>query len=441
MKKTLLTILALLLCVSLLAACGGKENGDKPVNTADIGSTADTSGDDKSPVLEGRYQMTVYEINGEDMIGFFASMYGQNFDAETLYIEIKSGGKCVLSAGDEPYECTYTLDGNAIEIDMGDGEVMKGTVTADTVTIEDESEGNTMLLVFEKGGTLSVSPPPDGNNTATAVQEKWNGVWYGYMWLTEFYGAYENSENDFFDAFMEINVDEDGVGTMEIYTAFESEYYSFSFLRDYLYLEADIIADEYSFEVTEGIIYDDFGDMDLDPDDWLVWLGQQGHDEYMVFMTDIFLDDDLDGFEFIFTFRPNGSLWEDQLKGWGSAAKIPPGYYEYIDYLDVESAAEIDQTFPPAPIGGAGVTTTAQIVEYYDWLNSLPVGGKDELTYEDFVEGLGDKGEPLEIYDGADPGLVVYKWSTPNGDYLQVYFVPKDDGIYYYNQMLKAFQR
>jgi len=36
LKKALLTILALPLCVSLLAACGGKDNGDKPVNTADI---------------------------------------------------------------------------------------------------------------------------------------------------------------------------------------------------------------------------------------------------------------------------------------------------------------------------------------------------------------------------------------------------------------------
>ena len=388
-------------------------------------------GDDKdSAALEGKYQMTVYEINGENMFEFFASMFGEDFDAEMLYVEFKSGGKCVMASGDEPLECTYKLDGNAIEIDLGDEEIMKGTITADTVTIEDKSDGNTMLLVFVKGAAAPViSQAPSGGNGATAVQKTWNGVWYGYMWLTEFYGAYEDSEDDFFDAFMEIDVDENGEGMMTVYMGFEAEFYSFDELSDFIYLEANIIADEHHFEVTEGEIYDDYGDMSLDPADW--WIGLSPlSDEFAVIMTDIFLDDDDDGFEFIFTFRPYGSLWEDQLDG-GFNKKVPPGYDDYIAELDGEVRGVAPEGLPPGGDGLLNITTYRKFKEILDAISDLAFGlGADPVTYEDVVEHFdGVEGrfeEDFETY-------VNYQWFVANGGGGGTVMFDKKDGKLIYS--------
>ena len=288
---------------------------------------------------EGFYLMTVYEADGIDMIAFLTSVEGFGFDPNSMYAEFSDNGIVLISIGDSPRECNYTLDGNNITIDM-DGEDIPGTFDANSVILEIDDDEGSVKLIFEKAekpadiGTAAGVQNP--NDDLTAVQQIWNGVWYGYMWLTELIGYYEEyyeDESVFFDAYMKIDVDEDGVGTMEIYTAFENEYYSFDLLTDDLYIKADIKANEYAFEVTEGMIIDDFGDMELDPDDWVIGLATQDGSENMVVMTDVFLDDDLDGYEFIFTFRPYGSKWADLIDTDWTHAMVPPGFPDYIGEL------------------------------------------------------------------------------------------------------------
>ena len=302
----------------------------------------------------------------------------------------------------------------------------------------------------------------DEDNTSSELQEKWNGIWYGYMWVQEYYGAYEGSEFDFFDAFMNVDVDASGKGTMQIYLGAADDYVDYEALvsANRLFIEADVTASEYLLNVTEGRLLDATGDIPLDPEIWVMGQSYQD-DEPQVTVVDSYRDADNDGFEYIFHFRIYGSVWEDQL-GSESSKRVPPGYDGYIAELDNEGVDGSDSSggsgsssgepqpsapsddsnsggaSPSAPVGGTGATTTAKIVEYYDWLQSLPIGEKEELAYEDFASGMGIEGEFAGTYDDETPGLIAYKWTAPNRDVLQVFFLPKDDGRYYYNQMFKA---
>ena len=123
-----------------------------------------------------------------------------------------------------------------------------GTIDGKNITLKMKVESSVMTLVFEKQeGASSGSgiTKPSSTGVSTAAQEKWNGTWYGYMWITEFFGAYEGSEDDMSDAFMTVDIGKNGKGTMTIYLGASDEYLSFDTLGERILIKAEIIADEY----------------------------------------------------------------------------------------------------------------------------------------------------------------------------------------------------
>ena len=402
-------------------------------------SAAPTTAPDTVPAAatpEGKYNLIVYEINGEDMFEFFASMYDDEFDPDSLYIEFKSNGKCQLSMDEDPIEGTYEMDGDTITIDV-DGDIMQGVFDRDRITIESNDSGNTMQLVFEKGGVLSFTPktPSVEEDTVTAAQEKWNGIWYGYLWYVESFGAYYDEEDDdeLYDAFMEIDIDENGEGTMTAYLGFSGVYYSFDSLSNRVFIEADIIADEYHFEVTEGDFLNDYEDMPLDPAIW--WLGLSSlTDEPTVAISDTYIDSDDDGFEFMLVFRPYGSSWEDQM-GSNSNYKVPLGYDGYLEELDSGltvggGSAGDSGDWPSGGDGIVDIKTYNEFKEILDEIASLSFGiGADPVTYDDVVELFGGvEGHFQDTYIG----YVNYEWYVAdNGGGAVISFDIEDDELVY----------
>ena len=378
--------------------------------------------------IEGRYQMIAYDVNGESMFEYFAMWSGSDFDATGLYLELKSDGACVLAVDEEPLNGTYKIEGSVIEIDI-EGQILNGTLASRKITIEVEESDEAMVLIFEKDGIAPVITyePPYEDDTESAAQEIWNGIWYGYMWITEFYGAYEGSENDLFDAFMEIDIDEDGEGTMYIYSGFMNQYYTFDELSDFVWVESDIIADEYHFEVTEGQIIDDYGNMSLDPAVW--WLGlSPTWDEPAIVISDTFFDYDDDGYDFMFIFRPYGAMWEDQL-GSGSNKRIPPGYEGYIAELS-ENASASGGSPLGFPEGGDGMLnmTYEQLEEALDEISDLSWFGSEDVTYEIVVEYFGGvEGR----FDEVMRDTILYEWfaTDKGGGYLTF---SDEDGVLIY---------
>ena len=125
MKKILVMVLVLLLSVSILAGCGG--------------------GDTK---LSGKYAMTAYELNGQDLLEMLKMFGGEDYDANSLFIEFTDNGKFTLEA-DDVTTGTFYVDGKKLTLTV-DGESMTGTVNGNKVTIEANEDGNTMKMVFEK---------------------------------------------------------------------------------------------------------------------------------------------------------------------------------------------------------------------------------------------------------------------------------------------------
>ncbi len=171
-----------------------------------------------------------------------------------------------------------------------------------------------------KKGDVADKPPKGGSGNlisedAGSKFDKWQGSWFGYIWVTEADGTWSEAENILMTAYMAIDLDKNGKGTMAIFLADESEQA----------IDAYVLADEHHVEVTEG----EFWDYELSPSDW--WFGISPVDKgNLVVITDTYFDPEGtsdDWFEYMFVFRPWGELWEDEV---ANNKKLPPDYDNYV---------------------------------------------------------------------------------------------------------------
>ena len=127
-------------------------NGAAPIVPATITTAA--------PVLEGKFIMTALELNGEDMLPFFAMMSGGEFDPNSMFIEFRSDGTFLLEAEDGGTG-TYEINGETVTL-TAEGEEQEGTFDAIAnkfILHSSEDEGNEMRMVFEKQEGAGASNP------------------------------------------------------------------------------------------------------------------------------------------------------------------------------------------------------------------------------------------------------------------------------------------
>jgi hypothetical protein len=263
-------------------------------------------------------------------------VFGKEYDAVDILegkveLELMAGGKCEWRfEGDiDPYK--WAVKGDTITVTAGKETLFSGSIKDDLIVIDNFS-GIGMKLTFERDSGVATSagtlPPginkpgagipsggaPQAGTQEMSVQERWNGSWYGYIWITEAYGDWADVEDYFDDAYMAIDVDEDGDGTMAIFIG-DEEVQS---------IDTYIFADSNHFEVTDGV----FWDMTLDPDIWWFALSPV-NDGNLVVIGDSYIDPELsggDGFDYMFCFRPFGELWVQEEK---SSDMLPPSYENY----------------------------------------------------------------------------------------------------------------
>jgi len=308
MKKQVLALLIALVMVLSITGCGSNKNSDDEIT------------------LTGKYVVVAMEdAEGNDWFAMFAEM---GMSADDYYIELKSGGKATFmmafGEGDEPMEGTYKVDGKAITITI-DGEDVAGTIEGNKITTEIEGT----KMVFEKrdgavSDTAGAKPTPDetagaeSGTAMTASQEKWNGEWYGLMWVLDAYGAYEDKKGDLYDARMVIDLNDNGEGSMAIFLVDEKD----------STVDAKIKTFDPYIQVTDGM----FWDMPLNVDVWWLTLSA-AHEGSMVIVTEVYTDPEdpeNDGFQYQFRFRPFGELWEQEVR---KDDLLPPGYDGYVAAL------------------------------------------------------------------------------------------------------------
>ncbi len=241
-----------------------------------------------------------------------------------------------------------------------------------------------VLLITLIGGKGKKAPAGD---SAGSVQEIWNGNWYGYCWAVNAFGEWEHLDDYLFDAYMVIDVNKKGQGTLIIY--FGDDFDGWDNWENWD-IYADIEAEKNSFVITEGY----FWDLELDPKNWWVGLDPVNVGNHVI-ISDTYLDPELttgDGFEYIFRFRPYGETWDEEI---AEGIILPPGYYDYIE----EVGGSPDNSGEKEYSG----LTAAELKVIYD---SLPVSA--DLSYEEvrdqYFEGVDG------VLESEDSKKASYKW-------------------------------
>lgn len=332
----------------------------------------------------------------------------EHYDAESLsdmgiryYIRLNEDGTAQIST-DMLITGTWK-DGKIHYQQDGENVVNPYLLDGDTLTIEIGDDDAAATLVFKRSGE-------------PAEQALWHRDWYGYIWVTEGYGAHKGMEDFFEDAYLVIDIGEAGSGALKIILDGDDENM----------VEASIVADENHFEVTEGFCWD----MPLDPAVWWIALSPVSGGNLFV-ISDTYIDpqgDGKDGFDYMFCFRPYGEPWDQEER---EGDRIPPGYGQlyrddwtldgYAGDADAGSNDAAGQVADAAPH-----FTSAQIKSIYEKLsNAYDDFSLQKLTYEEVRDAYFDGVDGTLDYEGN--ATTMYKWfAIDNGEiYAMVSFQDK----------------
>lgn len=262
-----------------------------------------------------------------------AEMWGVEMPVEDLYaggfsIELKSGGKCTIIADGTKGSGKWDLDGADFELE-GAGLDCEGTLSNGVMTLEDMLDmGLNMTFVLE-GHSLpvatstpsknventaapSTSKEPSSGTSDSAIQSYWNGEYYGWWYIKEGFGEYEQYTGNWWDCCACIEIGADGSGSI---IAWDEDY-----TRSDLMLDADISIIYGDTDV--GMLMSDGGwfmDAELhayslfcEPDSMGFWPFSAYYDN-MIELTGTYVDpNDSDNYySYCMYLRPWGDDWSD----------------------------------------------------------------------------------------------------------------------------------
>ena len=154
MKKSLLYVLALLIIVIGVTACGKTEEKNK--NTSGKITITCTSEKEKNVGLETQNVVT-YHFNEEQYVTDYSVTTTQKFDKESVYKEYKAAQEESVNSsdGDISYDLksddkaktlVFTMTINEINVDDAETEEEKNNLKASSIIKTSESSGNTCTI-------------------------------------------------------------------------------------------------------------------------------------------------------------------------------------------------------------------------------------------------------------------------------------------------------
>ena len=120
MKKAVSLVAALLLIVTTLTACGGKD-------------------------ITGNYKLSTVESGGVSMEADGDAAKAAGFSSDSCSIELTSSDSGKMNFRGESKELTYSVDGNTVTITI-DGEAQDATLDGDKIIIEEKESGTKMIF-------------------------------------------------------------------------------------------------------------------------------------------------------------------------------------------------------------------------------------------------------------------------------------------------------
>ena len=442
--KTLCLLLAALMLLSSLTACG--KDKEKDSNLIQLGDyellykgaciMEDSDGNDaivlsldftNNSKENASYLWSVDETlmqNGTELE--VATVYT---DYDTFTTVIENQFEEVAPGATLEVQTAFVLNNASGEIEATFEELLgskSGTITIDPSTLTRETGVN--------AGTEPTLPSAAADD---ALLEWWNGEWYGWWKMTDCSGSYESMEGQWWDICGVIEIDADRTGTV---TLWDEDYTKDDAMVSAAVSLSDTGTGEHGTLTSEGGW---FTDVALAHADWIV-------DPDLQELADIICIDGRyengdDTYRYEIYLRPWGLYWDD--------VEEENRPYLYADwYLPLIDAGKSmpDSIGADAPAGsgnmgtttsnpggetsgGDGIVTEEQVQKGYVWMNEVNKNVFD-ATYDDIAAYFGVKGQFVkeEYSDHMKANYRYYKWISEDDDshFIYVNFKENESGVY-----------
>ena len=442
--KTLCLLLAALMLLSSLTACG--KDKEKDSNLIQLG--------DYELLYKGACIME--DSDGNDAI-VLSLDFTNNSKENASYLW--SVDETLMQNGTELEVATVYTDYNTFTtvIENQFEEVAPGaTLEVQTAFVLNNASGEIEAtfeeLLGSKSGTITIDPSTltreTGVNAGTeptlpsaaaddALLEWWNGEWYGWWKMTDCSGSYESMEGQWWDICGVIEIDADRTGTV---TLWDEDYTKDDAMASAAVSLSDTGTGEHGTLTSESGW---FTDVALAHADWIVDLGLQELAD--IICIDGRYENGDDTYRYEIYLRPWGLYWDD--------VEEENRPYLYADwYLPLIDAGKSmpDSIGADAPAGsgnmgtttsnpggetsgGDGIVTEEQVQKGYVWMNEVNKNIFD-ATYDDIAAYFGVKGQFVkeEYSDHMKANYRYYKWISKDDDshFIYVNFKENESGVY-----------
>lgn len=328
--KKLKSLLAVVLAAAMLlsmTACGG--------------------GDEKSADPNaGVYKAATAEMWGMEMA--IEDIWSGGFE-----IELKDKGKCQIRIDGEKANGKWELSGSSFHVEGG-GVDCSGTLKDGVMTLENVLDMGVNLTFHKEGYRPSASAPeaepgeapsaapaapaePAAPAGPSAIQQQWNGTWYGVMYVGEATGDFSGIPSDFYDIYTVVDVDESGKGTLDVFLAgVEDAFASMS-----------CQAEDYGIDAIEGTIA---GGVEIVPSNWMFRQSPDWPGKYVIMDT---IEDGDSLFEYYIFIRQWGDSWQADVDT--DFEMVPPSWADYEEAIANGEAPPVG--FAPFAYGGSGMSS------------------------------------------------------------------------------------
>lgn len=350
-------------------------------------------------------------------------------DTDGRYLELRNDGTATFYYGDSleiRMDGKWKVDGTDFTF-TNLGQDDKGTLKGNTVTLD--YAGTIYTFVLEGTEAPSSAPASSESSADGALRDWWSGDWYGLWYMTSGTGDYQTDDTVFWDCCAHIDLDEDNVGTFELWDADLPRGDGVCSVS--VSLKPDGLGEH-------GALYSESGwfmDSDLGHADWIIDPALSGYDHALAISGDV--EDESGSYHYEILLRKWGERWDDA----GSA--IPEGYESWYLPL-IEAGAEmpdaIDSTDAPASpdpddfgksnAEATGVTTLDALRAAYQ-----AVHAESQMTYESVAAILGVDGIPWKKDSVSWSDTIhYYQWFTADGsDFYYIGFQVNEDGSETFN--------
>ena len=450
--KLLCLLLAVLMLLSSLTACGKEKTADSNLIKLDDyqllykGACIMTDSDGNDAIV-----LTLdFTNNGKENASYIWSVdetlmqNGVELEVATVFTDydtfetVIEGQFTEIAPGTTlEVKTAYVLKDAAAKVEATFDQLFgkkNGTITIDPSTLSREASADST------GSTDTTLPAPTGD----ALLDWWNGAWYGWWTMTGCSGAYESMAGQWWDACAVIDIGSDYTGTVTIW---DEDYSRADPMSQVSVTLNSAGVGEHGTVVSESGY---FTDLPLEHADWIIDPAINSrfpNVENMICIEGWYEDGD-DEFYYEVYLRPWGQLWDD------FAADYPddvPYYYDdwYLPLIDAgksmphsigaDAPAGSGNTGAAASnlggntSGGDGIVTEEQVQKGYVWMNEVN-NNIFYATYDDIVAYFGVEGQFVkeEYSDHMKANYRYYKWISEDDDshFIYVNFKENESGVY-----------